>query len=253
MIIWNSSSILLRNEVQTLPSRTFLEKVAESKMKRQKCCPLKYAYETLGRNYPVTTFFENRRFSSVFFCKRNNDIHYSERCFLKGQLDFNGLKVLNSYSVEPWNLLVCLPEPTTNLFTILLWIRNSSSLLLPQHWRSLSDSNEIFDVSFLSLSFLIFALSFRIFCTKCLRQSRLKTVLVTENLLYSKTLRLDNLLPGSSSRTVMKASLSTKNDVYLCSSFFFHPKLLISRVLRDNLIVELPEPLFSQLRNLQQL
>ena len=119
MIIWNSSSILLRNEVQTLASRTFLEKVAESKMKKQ----------------------------NVEWFKRN-----IQRFF-------------------------------------------SFSLLL------------------------IFALSFRIFCTKCLRQNRWKTVLVTENLLYSKALRLDNLLP--SSHTVMKASLSTKNNVYLFLSFFF--------------------------------
>ena len=53
---------------------------------------------------------------------------------------------------------------------------------------------------------------------------QVKTVLITENLLYSKTLRLDNLLPSSSSRTVMKASLSTKNNVYLFLSFLFSPQ-----------------------------
>ena len=53
---------------------------------------------------------------------------------------------------------------------------------------------------------------------------QVKTVLITVNLLYSKTLRLDNLLPSSSSRTVMKASLSTKNNVYLFLSFLFSPQ-----------------------------
>ena len=53
---------------------------------------------------------------------------------------------------------------------------------------------------------------------------QVKTVLITENLLYSKTLRLDNLLPSSSSRTVMKACLSTKNNVYLFLSFLFSPQ-----------------------------
>ena len=53
---------------------------------------------------------------------------------------------------------------------------------------------------------------------------QVKTVLITENLLYSKTLRLDNLLPSSSSRTVMKAGLSTKNNVYLFLSFLFSPQ-----------------------------
>ena len=52
----------------TNPSlKNLLREGCRKQNEKAKYCPLKYAYETLGRNYPITTFFENIRFSSFFF------------------------------------------------------------------------------------------------------------------------------------------------------------------------------------------
>lgn len=57
----------------TNPSlKNLLREGCTKQNEKAKCCPLKYAYETLGRNYLITTFFENRRFSSFFKCEQTN-------------------------------------------------------------------------------------------------------------------------------------------------------------------------------------
>ena len=43
---------------------------------------------------------------SKAFCKRTNNIHEFEGCFLRGQVSSNGFKVLNGCMVEPLILLV---------------------------------------------------------------------------------------------------------------------------------------------------
>ena len=53
----------------------------------------------LEEDYPITTVFENNRFSS-FFCKRTNNIQENEGCFLRGQVCM----------VEPWILLLRLQK-----------------------------------------------------------------------------------------------------------------------------------------------
>jgi len=44
----------------------------------------------LEEDYPITTVFENKRFSTFF-----------ESCFLRGQVSSNGFKVFNGYIDEP--------------------------------------------------------------------------------------------------------------------------------------------------------
>ena len=54
----------------TNPSlKNLLREGCRKQNEKAKCCPLKYAYETLGRNYLITTFFENIKFSSLFFAR----------------------------------------------------------------------------------------------------------------------------------------------------------------------------------------
>ena len=51
--------------------------------------------EHLEEDYPITTFYEHRRFWS-FFCQWTNGIHKFEGCFLRGQVcsnDFKGVTV----------------------------------------------------------------------------------------------------------------------------------------------------------------
>ena len=59
----------------------------------------------LEEDYPITTVFENNRFSS-FFCKRTNNIQEKEGCFLRGQVGSDGFKLFNDYTVEHWILLL---------------------------------------------------------------------------------------------------------------------------------------------------
>ena len=59
----------------------------------------------LEEDYPITTVFENNRFSS-FFCKRTNNIQENEGCFLRGQVCM----------VEPWILLLRLQKNLENLW-----------------------------------------------------------------------------------------------------------------------------------------
>ena len=68
----------------------------------------------LDEDYPIKTVFENKRFSSIF-CKRTNNIHELEGCFLRGQLISNGFKVSNDCIVESGILLVRLQKILENV------------------------------------------------------------------------------------------------------------------------------------------
>ena len=60
--------------------------------------------------YLITTVFWKQKDSQFFFCKRTNNIHEFEGCFLRCQVSSNGLKVFNGCIVQPWMLLVSLPK-----------------------------------------------------------------------------------------------------------------------------------------------
>ena len=68
----------------------------------------------LDEDYPIKTVFESKRFSSIF-CKRTNNIHELEGCFLTGQLISNGFKVFNDCIVESGILLARLQKILENL------------------------------------------------------------------------------------------------------------------------------------------
>ena len=67
----------------------------------------------LEGDYPITTFFKKQDIVK-FVCKRTNNIHEFEGCFLRGQISSNGLKVFNGCIVEPEILLVRLQKSLRN-------------------------------------------------------------------------------------------------------------------------------------------
>ena len=77
---------------------------------------------------------------SKVFCKRTNNIHEFEGCFLRGQVRSNAFKVFIGYVVESWTLLVPLQEKLANLlFSEIVVIRQSSSKNPSSSGRTVKD------------------------------------------------------------------------------------------------------------------
>ena len=55
-----------------------------------------------------------------FFCKRTNNIHEFEGCFLRGQITSNGFKVFHGCIVEPGILLVRLQKSFRSLKNVVI-------------------------------------------------------------------------------------------------------------------------------------
>ena len=81
-----------------------LGKLCTLGLKREYYWHLAYSATTrtgaFGRRlFNITRFFENK--DSQVFCKRANNIHKFEGCFLRGQVSSNASKVFNGCIVEP--------------------------------------------------------------------------------------------------------------------------------------------------------
>ena len=60
---------------------------------------VKMAYSATTRTGALGRRLSNH---NGFFCKRNNNIHEFEGCFLRGQVSSNSFQVFNGWIVEPW-------------------------------------------------------------------------------------------------------------------------------------------------------
>ena len=80
-------------------------------------------------------FVQSQRFlktrDSQVFCKRTNNIHEFEGCFLRGQVRSNAFKVFNGYIVESWILLVPLQKKLENLLFSEIVVTGQSSSKCP--------------------------------------------------------------------------------------------------------------------------
>ena len=72
-----------------------------------------------------TTVLQSKDSQVFFFCKRTNNIHKFEVCFLRGEVTSNGFKIFNDCIVEPWILLVRLQKNLRIFcFQKTLWLDN---------------------------------------------------------------------------------------------------------------------------------